>query len=188
MTTSAKPGPRERLLLAAQELTYRQGVGVGVDALLKGAESPAARCTSTSAARTASSPKCCAAAPPRTWSGTAPPWPRRGRPRDRLLAVVDRLAAIAAAPTSTAAGTSPPTSRSRTRTTPDTRSPGSTGAPSTACSPTSSPPSGTRGRLRRRPAAPPRRRPPRRRRDPPRRRTRRRARDLAEHLVGTGRA
>ncbi|WP_426362184.1 TetR/AcrR family transcriptional regulator [Streptomyces sp. E-08] len=37
MTTSAKPGPRERLLLAAQELTYAQGVGVGVDALLKGA-------------------------------------------------------------------------------------------------------------------------------------------------------
>ncbi|MEU3465012.1 TetR/AcrR family transcriptional regulator [Streptomyces sp. NPDC006733] len=35
MTTTAKPGPRERLLLAAQELTYTQGVGVGVDALLK---------------------------------------------------------------------------------------------------------------------------------------------------------
>ncbi|MFF9850978.1 TetR/AcrR family transcriptional regulator [Streptomyces litmocidini] len=35
MSTSVKPGPRERLLLAAQELTYRQGVGVGVDALLK---------------------------------------------------------------------------------------------------------------------------------------------------------
>ncbi|MFF1482790.1 TetR/AcrR family transcriptional regulator [Streptomyces sp. NPDC058301] len=37
MTTSAKPGPRERLLLAAQTLTYEQGVGVGVDALLKAA-------------------------------------------------------------------------------------------------------------------------------------------------------
>ncbi|MEU1075700.1 MULTISPECIES: TetR/AcrR family transcriptional regulator [unclassified Streptomyces] len=37
MTTSTKPGPRERLLLAAQELTYSQGVGVGVDALLKAA-------------------------------------------------------------------------------------------------------------------------------------------------------
>ncbi|MFJ8011386.1 TetR/AcrR family transcriptional regulator [Streptomyces sp. NPDC096339] len=36
-TTTAKPGPRERLLLAAQELTYTQGVGVGVDALLKAA-------------------------------------------------------------------------------------------------------------------------------------------------------
>ncbi|BAJ32940.1 MULTISPECIES: TetR/AcrR family transcriptional regulator [Kitasatospora] len=31
------PGPRERLLAAAQELTYRHGMGVGVDALLKGA-------------------------------------------------------------------------------------------------------------------------------------------------------
>ncbi|PKV83313.1 TetR/AcrR family transcriptional regulator [Streptomyces sp. TLI_146] len=37
MTISAKPGPRERLLRAAQELTYTQGVGVGVDALLKAA-------------------------------------------------------------------------------------------------------------------------------------------------------
>jgi AcrR family transcriptional regulator len=37
MTTRIKPGPRERLLEAARELTYRQGVGVGVDALLKAA-------------------------------------------------------------------------------------------------------------------------------------------------------
>jgi AcrR family transcriptional regulator len=35
--TRTEPGPRERLLAAAQELTYRQGVGVGVDALLKSA-------------------------------------------------------------------------------------------------------------------------------------------------------
>ncbi|MFD8482888.1 TetR/AcrR family transcriptional regulator [Kitasatospora sp. NPDC059673] len=37
MSTRTEPGPRERLLEAAQELTYRHGVGVGVDALLKGA-------------------------------------------------------------------------------------------------------------------------------------------------------
>lgn len=37
MTTPVKPGPRERLLKAAQELTYRHGVGVGVDALLTAA-------------------------------------------------------------------------------------------------------------------------------------------------------
>lgn len=37
MTTRTEPGPRERLLGAARELTYRQGVGVGVDALLKAA-------------------------------------------------------------------------------------------------------------------------------------------------------
>ncbi|MFJ5136090.1 TetR/AcrR family transcriptional regulator [Streptomyces sp. NPDC088707] len=37
MTASAKPGPRERLLAAAQELTYTHGVGVGVDSLLKAA-------------------------------------------------------------------------------------------------------------------------------------------------------
>ncbi|TDC51062.1 TetR/AcrR family transcriptional regulator [Jiangella ureilytica] len=37
MTTRVLPGPRERLLEAAKELTYAQGVGVGVDALLKAA-------------------------------------------------------------------------------------------------------------------------------------------------------
>jgi AcrR family transcriptional regulator len=35
MTTRSTPGPRERLLDAAHELMYSQGVGVGVDALLK---------------------------------------------------------------------------------------------------------------------------------------------------------
>ncbi|MFB7950224.1 TetR/AcrR family transcriptional regulator [Kitasatospora phosalacinea] len=37
MSTRTGPGPRQRLLDAAQELTYRHGMGVGVDALLKGA-------------------------------------------------------------------------------------------------------------------------------------------------------
>lgn len=37
MSTRTQPGPRERLLDAAQELTYRHGVGVGVDALLRSA-------------------------------------------------------------------------------------------------------------------------------------------------------
>lgn len=37
MTTRAMPGPRERLLEAAKELTYAQGMGVGVDAVLKAA-------------------------------------------------------------------------------------------------------------------------------------------------------
>jgi AcrR family transcriptional regulator len=36
-TRTTAPGPRERLLEAAKELTYSQGVGVGVDALLKAA-------------------------------------------------------------------------------------------------------------------------------------------------------
>ncbi|MCM2417068.1 TetR/AcrR family transcriptional regulator [Streptomyces sp. RKAG293] len=35
MTTRTAPGPRERLLEAAQRLTYSHGMGVGVDALLK---------------------------------------------------------------------------------------------------------------------------------------------------------
>ncbi|MEV5970058.1 TetR/AcrR family transcriptional regulator [Streptomyces sp. NPDC051921] len=35
MSTRTGPGPRDRLLDAAQRLTYQQGVGVGVDTLLK---------------------------------------------------------------------------------------------------------------------------------------------------------
>ncbi|MCF6466957.1 TetR/AcrR family transcriptional regulator [Nonomuraea sp. MG754425] len=35
MTARTTPGPRDRLLAAAKQLTYQQGVGVGVDALLK---------------------------------------------------------------------------------------------------------------------------------------------------------
>lgn len=37
MTTPVRPGPRERLLRAAQELSYAQGATVGVDALLTAA-------------------------------------------------------------------------------------------------------------------------------------------------------
>jgi AcrR family transcriptional regulator len=37
MTTEAKPSPRERLLNAAATLTYRDGVGIGVEALCKAA-------------------------------------------------------------------------------------------------------------------------------------------------------
>src|SRR4051794_27163502 len=37
MTTKVKPSPRERLLEAAATLTYRDGVGIGVQALCKAA-------------------------------------------------------------------------------------------------------------------------------------------------------
>ncbi|MDQ1049283.1 TetR/AcrR family transcriptional regulator [Streptomyces sp. V4I2] len=37
MTTNVKPSPRERLLEAAATLTYRGGVGIGVEALCKAA-------------------------------------------------------------------------------------------------------------------------------------------------------
>ncbi|MGN9844618.1 TetR/AcrR family transcriptional regulator [Nonomuraea sp. H19] len=37
MTTEVKPSPRERLLEAAARLTYRDGVGIGVEALCKAA-------------------------------------------------------------------------------------------------------------------------------------------------------
>jgi AcrR family transcriptional regulator len=38
MGTVVKPGPRERLLSAAMDLTYAYGMGVGVDAVLKEAD------------------------------------------------------------------------------------------------------------------------------------------------------
>jgi AcrR family transcriptional regulator len=38
MTVMRRPGPRERLLTSARELTYRHGVGVGVDAILEEAD------------------------------------------------------------------------------------------------------------------------------------------------------
>ena len=37
MTTEVKPGPRERLLEATATLTYRDGVGIGIEALCKAA-------------------------------------------------------------------------------------------------------------------------------------------------------
>lgn len=37
MTTEVKPGSRERLLEAAADLTYRDGVGIGIEALCKAA-------------------------------------------------------------------------------------------------------------------------------------------------------
>jgi AcrR family transcriptional regulator len=37
-TTMTRPGPRERLLTAARELTYEHGVHIGVDAILKQAD------------------------------------------------------------------------------------------------------------------------------------------------------
>jgi AcrR family transcriptional regulator len=38
MPTATRPGPRERLLTAAMDLTYAHGVVVGVDAILKAAD------------------------------------------------------------------------------------------------------------------------------------------------------
>lgn len=38
MNTRTAPGPRERLLTAAKELTYSQGMAVGIDAVLKQAK------------------------------------------------------------------------------------------------------------------------------------------------------
>ena len=103
MTTSAnpaaKPGPRERLLLAAQQLTYTHGVGVGVDALLKeagvarrslyehfgGKDGLIAEVLRRSTSEDEADYRATMAA-------------AGDDPRARLLAVVDRLGRIASAP------------------------------------------------------------------------------------------
>lgn len=95
---STRPGPRERLLAAARELTYREGVHVGVDAILKEADvarrslyqhfggkdglitemlRTSARSTRYSAAMDAAGDD----------------------PRDRVLAVFDELERVTTAPT-----------------------------------------------------------------------------------------
>ncbi|MFE5297949.1 TetR/AcrR family transcriptional regulator [Streptomyces sp. NPDC056632] len=93
------PGPRDRLLDAAQRLTYQQGVGVGVDALLK--EANVARrslyehfggkdgLVAEVLRRSADEDE---AAYVRTMSAAG------DDPRERLLAVFDELGRIIAAP------------------------------------------------------------------------------------------
>ncbi|MGI5282568.1 TetR/AcrR family transcriptional regulator [Nonomuraea polychroma] len=99
MSTRATPGPRERLLEAAQKLTYSHGVGIGVDTLLK---------TSNVARRSlyehfggkdgliAEVLKRSTAEDEARYQETMQA--AGDNPRDRLLAIFDRLADIIAKP------------------------------------------------------------------------------------------
>ncbi|WP_406439123.1 TetR/AcrR family transcriptional regulator [Streptomyces sp. NBC_00631] len=98
MTTEAKPSPRERLLEAAATLTYRDGVGIGVDALCKAAgvskrsmyqlfESKGELLAASLEERTSA------------YVATLLPAADDGRsPRERILHVFDQLASQAGAP------------------------------------------------------------------------------------------
>ncbi|MFG1782396.1 TetR/AcrR family transcriptional regulator [Rhodococcus oryzae] len=99
MSTRTTPGPRERLLDAAQELTYSQGMGVGVDTLLK---------TASVARRSlyehfGGKDGLIAAVLERSTAEDEADYERTMRaagenPRDRLLAILDRLAEVIAQP------------------------------------------------------------------------------------------
>ena len=98
MTTEAKPSPRERLLNAAATLTYRDGVGIGVEALCKAAgvskrsmyqlfESKDELLAASLEQRTSA------------YVATLLPAPDDGRsPRERILHVFERVEAQAGTP------------------------------------------------------------------------------------------
>jgi AcrR family transcriptional regulator len=98
MTTEAKSSPRERLLEAAAMLTYRDGVGIGVDALCK-----AAGVSKRSMYQLfESKDELLAASLEERASGYVatllPPADDNRSPRQRILHVFDQLASHAAAP------------------------------------------------------------------------------------------
>jgi AcrR family transcriptional regulator len=98
MDTTARPSPRDRLLDAAADLFYRQGVGTGIDALCK-----AAGVSKRSMYQLfASKDDLLAASLERRAPGYAaallPPPGDPRPPRARLLAVFERLEELSAAP------------------------------------------------------------------------------------------
>jgi AcrR family transcriptional regulator len=98
MTTTAKTAPRDRLLDAAAGLFYRQGVGVGIDALCK-----AAGVSKRSMYQLfASKDEVLAAAldrqGPAIEAWLLPPQDAPASPRDRVLYLFERLEEYAASP------------------------------------------------------------------------------------------
>src|SRR5437763_16809919 len=98
MTTEAKPSSRERLLAAAATLTYRDGVGIGVDALCKAAgvsKKSLYQLFESKDELLATSLKEGAAA---FVAGLLPPADDGRSPRERILHVFEQLEAQAGAP------------------------------------------------------------------------------------------
>ncbi|MBB6349788.1 TetR/AcrR family transcriptional regulator [Nonomuraea muscovyensis] len=99
MSTRTTPGPRERLLDAAQQLTYSHGMGVGVDTILKAANVARRSLYEhfggkdgliAEVLRRSSDEDAARYEKTMTAAGEDP--------RERLLAVFDRLAEVIAAP------------------------------------------------------------------------------------------
>ncbi|WP_371498087.1 TetR/AcrR family transcriptional regulator [Kitasatospora sp. NBC_00374] len=99
MTARTAPGPRERLLEAAQELTYSQGMGVGVDAILKAANVARRSLYEHFGGKDGLIAEVLRRSTAEDEAGYRETMRAAGEdPRDRLLAVFDNLAGVVDAP------------------------------------------------------------------------------------------
>ncbi len=99
MTERTAPGPRERLLEAAQELTYSQGMGVGIDAILKAANVARRSLYEHFGGKDGLITEVLRRSTTEDEADYRKTMKAAGKdPRDRLLAVFDRLAEVIDAP------------------------------------------------------------------------------------------
>ncbi|MFI6818970.1 TetR/AcrR family transcriptional regulator [Nonomuraea sp. NPDC050328] len=99
MSVRTQPGPRERLLRAAHELIYSQGVNVGVDALLKAANVARRSLYEHFGGKDGLIVEVLSSAAADDAADYRNTMDRAGdHPRERLLAVFDRLGEIIARP------------------------------------------------------------------------------------------
>ncbi|WP_328472569.1 TetR/AcrR family transcriptional regulator [Streptomyces sp. NBC_00448] len=98
MTTTAKPSSRDRLLDAAAELIYRQGVGTGIDALCKAAGVSKRSMYQLFDGKDDVLAAALARQEPRLTALLVPPPGKPAAPRDRILYVFQRLEEAAASP------------------------------------------------------------------------------------------
>lgn len=98
MTTTAKPSSRDRLLDAAAELIYRQGVGTGIDALCKAAGVSKRSMYQLFDGKDEVLAAALARQEPRLTALLVPPPGEPAAPRDRILYVFRRLEEAAASP------------------------------------------------------------------------------------------
>ncbi|MFJ2960418.1 TetR/AcrR family transcriptional regulator [Streptomyces sp. NPDC087270] len=98
MTTTAKPSSRDRLLDAAAELIYRQGVGTGIDALCKAAGVSKRSMYQLFDGKDDVLAAALARQEPRLTALLVPPPGKPSAPRDRILYVFQRLEEAAASP------------------------------------------------------------------------------------------
>ncbi|SEG95841.1 transcriptional regulator, TetR family [Actinacidiphila yanglinensis] len=98
MTTTTKPTPRDRLLDAAAELIYREGVGTGIDALCKAAGVSKRSMYQLFAGKDEVLAAALTRQEPRLSALLFPPPGTPAAPRDRVLHVFERLEEAATSP------------------------------------------------------------------------------------------
>ncbi|BBB01837.1 putative TetR family transcriptional regulator [Actinacidiphila reveromycinica] len=98
MTTTAKPSPRDRLLDAAAELIYREGVGTGIDALCRAAGVSKRSMYQLFGSKDEVLAAALARQEPRLAALLMPPPGEPAAPRERILYVFRRMEEAAASP------------------------------------------------------------------------------------------